>query len=71
MTTQEKPTIPDAGFIRQIQLLKLIPFSASTLWRRIKAGDFPAPVKLGPNVTAWRIEDVRGWMNKVTEGGAA
>lgn len=42
----------------------VVPFSAPTLWRRIKAGEFPAPVKLSNRVTAWRVEDVRGWMNQ-------
>ncbi len=42
----------------------LVPFSAPTLWRRVKAGQFPAPVKLSERVTAWRVEDVRAWMQQ-------
>jgi predicted DNA-binding transcriptional regulator AlpA len=29
----------------------------------VKAGKFPAPVKLSQRVTAWRVEDIREWMN--------
>ncbi len=41
----------------------LVPFSSATLWRKVKAGDFPAPTKLSERVTAWRVEDVRQWLD--------
>lgn len=44
----------------------ILPFSSSTLWRMVKAGKFPAPVKLSARVTAWRVEDVRAWMQSRT-----
>ena len=50
------------GFIRQKGLLTLVGFSAPTLWRKVKAGTFPKPVKLGQNMTAWRYEEVQTWM---------
>lgn len=50
------------GFIRQKGLLTLVGFSAPTLWRKVKAGTFPKPVKLGQNMTAWRYEEVQAWM---------
>lgn len=40
----------------------ILPFSSPTLWRLVKAGKFPSPVKLSERVTAWRVEDVRAWM---------
>lgn len=39
----------------------MIPLSAASIWRMVKAGEFPAPVKLGPNSTAWRLSDVEAW----------
>ena len=51
------------GFIRQKGLLGLVGFSAPTLWRKVKAGTFPKPVKLGQNMTAWRCEDIHAWMD--------
>ena len=55
--------LPATGYIRQSQLIPApIPFSSSTLWRRVKAGTFPKPVKLSERVTAWRVEDVREWL---------
>jgi predicted DNA-binding transcriptional regulator AlpA len=59
--------LPDTGFLRQSQLIPgIVPFSASTLWRMVKAGAFPPPVKLSPRVTAWRAEDLRDWMSSRT-----
>jgi predicted DNA-binding transcriptional regulator AlpA len=55
--------LPATGYVRQSQLLGgILPLSSPTLWRMVKAGDFPAPVKLSPRVTAWRVEDIRSWM---------
>jgi hypothetical protein len=60
--------LPETGFVRQSQLVGRpgqpgpIPFSAATLWRKVKAGLFPAPVKLSEGITAWRVEDVRKWI---------
>jgi predicted DNA-binding transcriptional regulator AlpA len=45
-----------------------VPFSSPTLWRRVKAGEFPQPVRLSERVTAWRVEDVRRWMEQRTAG---
>lgn len=62
-------TLPATGYIRQKQLIGakkqgggIIPFSATTLWRKVAAAQFPAPVKLSAGVTAWRVEDIRKWM---------
>lgn len=57
-------SLPDAALIRQRQLLiGILPFSGATLWRRVKSGDFPKPIKLNEgNVTAWRVGDVREWL---------
>lgn len=54
--------LPESGFLRQPQVLALVPISKSTLWRRIRARTFPAPVKLSERVTAWRAEDIRRWI---------
>jgi predicted DNA-binding transcriptional regulator AlpA len=52
------------GYVRQAQLIPdVLPFSAATLWRLVKAGEFPAPVKLSKRVTAWRISDIKKWLN--------
>lgn len=64
--------LPDSALVRQSQLVRdpkhptrpaPLPFSPATLWRKVKAGEFPAPLKLGAAITAWRVGDVRAWIN--------
>jgi predicted DNA-binding transcriptional regulator AlpA len=62
--TAEYGKLPETGFVRQSQLITFIPFSAATLWRKVKAAQFPAPVKLSAGITAWRVEDVRKWIEQ-------
>ena len=63
--------LPDGAFVRQTQLLGLVlPFSGTTLWRMVRDGHFPAPVKLGAGVTAWRVGAVRAWLREREAGSA-
>jgi prophage regulatory protein len=64
--------LPESGFIRQAQLIPhVVPFSSATLWRRCAKGLFPKPVRLSERVTAWRVGDVRDWLdNQRTVRGA-
>jgi prophage regulatory protein len=39
-----------------------LPLSASTIWRLVKSGGFPQPVKLGASITAWKCADVEQWL---------
>jgi prophage regulatory protein len=62
--------LPDSGFIRQAQLIPdVVPFSPATLWRKCKRGQFPKPVKLSERVSAWKVGDVRAWLERQSEGG--
>jgi prophage regulatory protein len=61
--SQSLPALPPIGFLRQAQVLKIIPISKSTLWRRVQARAFPEPVKLSERVTVWRVEDIRQWID--------
>ena len=40
------------------QVRVLMDWSHTTLWRRVRAGDFPAPVKTGPNRTAFYEDEI-------------
>ncbi len=40
----------------------ILPFSSATLWRKVRAGQFPAPCKLSTRITAWKIGDIRQWL---------
>jgi prophage regulatory protein len=51
------------GFMRLSAILAPdgpLPIGRSTWWAGVKAGRYPKPVKLGPRITAWRVEDILG-----------
>lgn len=54
--------LPNEGFVREKQLLQVIPVSNVTLRRMIRDGRFPAPVELSEGIKAWRVQDVRAWI---------
>lgn len=39
-----------------------LPFSAPTLWRKVREGTFCPPYKLSERVTAWKVGEVRAWL---------
>jgi predicted DNA-binding transcriptional regulator AlpA len=65
-------SLPNSAYIREAQLIQSpkrptslapLPFSAPTLWRKVKAGTFPRPIKLSERVTCWNVGEVRSWIN--------
>ena len=52
------PELPITGYVRLPQILSVIPVGKSTWWAGVKSGRFPASIKLGPNTTVWRAEDI-------------
>lgn len=64
MTTPPNNREITNSYLRQAQLIpNLLPFSQATLWRKVKDGTFPAPVKLSIRITAWRKSDVDDWLD--------
>lgn len=35
----------------------------TTLWRWVREGRFPKPIRLGANCIAWRADDINQWIN--------
>ena len=64
--------LPATGYVRLETVLVVFPVGRSTWWKGIKDGRFPAAVKLGPRVSAWRVEDIRALLaTHARVGGAA
>jgi prophage regulatory protein len=57
--------------LRFSELKELIPLSRSTLWRRVKNGQFPQPISLGGIAVGWKLSDVKAWINNKTSGGSS
>ena len=39
--------------------------SRTTLWRRVRAGEFPAPIALSVHATRWKREEVEAWVERL------
>ena len=65
--------LPENGFTRLPGIIgnaergipPLIPLSKSEIYRRIKSGKFPAPVKLGERASAWRNSDLNAFIKSL------
>ncbi len=57
--------LPATGFLRLPSIIAPhgpIPVSKSTWWAGIKTGRYPKPVKLSTRISAWRVEDIRAFI---------
>lgn len=60
-------SLPDTALI-QIRLLVyygVVPYSATTIWRKCRNGEFPAPIKISSGITAWRVGDIRKYLEVI------
>lgn len=61
--------LPKTGYVQGLQLVSsstyqgILPFSLATLYRQVRDGEFPAPYRLGGNTVAFKVEEVRAWLD--------
>jgi prophage regulatory protein len=58
--------IPETGFLRLPQVLAFIPLGKTSWWKGVKSGRFPKPVKLSARCSAWRAEDIRELVKRLS-----
>ena len=70
--THKKPSItfndlPDMAMIQVRPLInfKVLPYSATTIWRKCRTGEFPAPIKMSSGITAWKVGDIRNYLEAI------
>jgi predicted DNA-binding transcriptional regulator AlpA len=71
-----KHSLPETGYLRLSQIIgnkktglpAIIPISKSTWWAGVKSGKYPKPVKLSERCTAWRVDDIREFIEQTTTG---
>ena len=51
--------------LRRRALLAKLGFSSATLHRKIKAGEFPPPLVLGPNMRGWTEKSADDFINSL------
>lgn len=45
--------------------------SRTTIWRLVKAGAFPRPLRITSKAIAWRRFDIEAWQEQLAEKAAA
>lgn len=60
--------LPDAAMVDIRTVSALMGRGRSTIWRDVKLGRFPAPVKMGPGCTRWNVGVIRRTL-EATVGG--
>jgi prophage regulatory protein len=68
-TTMVEASQPRHCILRRKQVEARTGLSRSTIYARIKAGTFPAPVSLGPRAVGWIENDVQRWLSDRIESG--
>ncbi|SEN10113.1 transcriptional regulator, AlpA family [Luteibacter sp. UNCMF331Sha3.1] len=67
--------LPDSTLLREKELVRpegILPFARATLWRHVRDGSFPQPIRLpGVRMTCWRVGDVRAWLAAASEPAKA
>lgn len=51
--------LPDCAHVRQAVVEGLYGCSAATVWRYVKQGLIPQPVRFAGRITAWKVGDLR------------
>ena len=64
-------TFPEIGFVRLKEVLTVIPIGKTCWWEGVHSGRFPKPVKLSARCVAWRAEDIRELIRRISEEGNA
>jgi len=49
-------TYVDVKFLRDRYMT-----SAPTIWRWVREDKMPKPIKIGPNCTRWKLEEIEQW----------
>lgn len=58
---------PDEAFVKIALVQCLFACSAATVWRRVRDGKLPSPVKLSERSTAWRVGDLRAALASMSQ----
>lgn len=74
-------SLPETGFLRLSHIIgnpkanppipPIIPVGKTTWWEGCKSGRFPKPIKAGERTTFWRVEDIRGLIERLKQNGGA
>ena len=53
---------PPSRMLRMPEVMARAGLSRTTIWRRVRAGTFPAPISLGENSVGWPEHMITEWI---------
>jgi prophage regulatory protein len=57
------------NILRKPAVLAKIGYSDTSLWRDVRAGRFPKPIRLGPNRVGWDEGEINRWLEDRRQDG--
>lgn len=66
MQTSSTAHLPQPAFYRMKDVIRITSLSRPTLYRRIAAGRFPQPVRLGGRACGWTSDALDAWIRTPT-----
>lgn len=55
-------------FLRLPAVIEMVGMKRATIYKRIAAGTFPAPVQIGPRAVAWDLAALADWQAGLETG---
>ena len=52
------------------EVVEIVSLSRASIYRLMKAGDFPRPIRLGPGSVRWKLSDIVAWVQSRPVGGS-
>ena len=65
--TEPKAAGVEPQILRIADVLAATGLALATVWRRVKSGDFPAPIRLGgagSRAVGWRRTEIQTWIDE-------
>lgn len=54
--------VPQTGFLRLREVLRLVAMSRSWVYEEIKQNRFPRGINVGGRAVRWRVEDIKAYL---------
>jgi prophage regulatory protein len=68
-TSENRARAGPRKMLTEREVLQLVPFSRSTLWRREREGRFPKGSYISANRKIWFADDIAGWQHAIEGQG--
>ena len=54
--------LEDRRIVRRDEVSKLTGLARATIYKKVKEGSFPPPIRLGARSVGWRLSDIDDWL---------